>query len=109
MTRSGQSAAWDTYRAVSGGLLPALSGRQVDSHAVTTQLGAVAIRIVRYSPLWGEHGRMLIAALHCAMGLYRTGDNDELAGLAHAIGDRLYLLSAAPGPPPHDRDDPAPP
>lgn len=93
---TGQSAAWDAYRAVTGGLLPALAANQVDSRTVTAQVGAVASRIVRYSPLWGEHGPMLMAALHCAMGHYRAGDHRELADLAHAISDRLYLLSAAP-------------
>ncbi|MFP5371120.1 MAG: hypothetical protein ACLGI3_10285 [Actinomycetes bacterium] len=105
---TGQAAAWDAYRAVAGGLLPALHAHRVDSRPVTAQLGAVASRIVRYSPLWGEHGPMLVAALHNAMRYYRAGDHAELTDLAYAIGDRLYLLSAAPAQPRPD-DDAAPP
>ncbi|BCB84784.1 hypothetical protein [Phytohabitans suffuscus] len=106
---TGQSAAWGAYQVVTGGLLPALRAQPVDSRAVTAQLGAVATRVVRHSPLWGEHGPMLMAALHCAMRHYRAGDHGELTDLAHAIGDRLYLLSAAPSRPRPDHDQPAPP
>ncbi|MDQ7910440.1 hypothetical protein RB614_38695 [Phytohabitans sp. ZYX-F-186] len=109
MTAPAQSTAWEAYRVVTDGLLPALRGGAVDSGAVRSQLGAVAARIERYSPLWGEHGPMLLAALRCAMGLYRAGDRDELTVLAHAMGDRLYLLSASPGRRRHPSDEPAPP
>jgi hypothetical protein len=106
---SAQCAAWDAYRSVSTGLLPALYGNEIGSAEVKSQLGAVAIRIVRYWPLWGAHGAMLIAALHSAMRLYRQGDGDELTGMIQDIGDRLYLLSASPDRQHHRSEDPAPP
>jgi hypothetical protein len=104
-----QCAAWDAYRAVNTGLLPALRGNGIDSAVVRSQLGAVAVRIVRYSPLWGVHGAMLVDALHSAMRLYRLGDGDELVGLIHDVGDRLYLLSASPNRQHHNSEDPASP
>jgi hypothetical protein len=58
---------------------------KVDAERVESQLGAVATRIVRYAPLWGEHGAMLVAALHSAMRLYRA-DSADLAGLIRAVG-----------------------
>jgi hypothetical protein len=108
MAAPAQSAAWDAYLTLTTGLLPALHREQVDSETVKSQLGAVATRILRYAPLWREHGAMLVAALHSAMRLYRESSND-LAGLLHAVADRLYLLSAGAGLPHHDSDDPATP
>jgi hypothetical protein len=107
MTERAQCAAWDAYRALTTGLLPALHHHPVDSEVVKSQLGGVATRIVRYAPLWGEHGTMLIAALHSAMRLYRTADTDDLADLLQHISDRLYILSATTRRLHHGTDDAA--
>ena len=100
-----QCAAWDAFLDLTRRLLPALHDDQVDADALTSQLGAVAIRIVRYAPLWDEHGPMLVAALHSAMRLHRAGDRTELADLLWVMANRLYLLSASPRPPRHDGRD----
>ena len=104
-----QCAAWDSYLDVTHRLLPALRDDQADLGALNPQLDAVAIRIVRYAPLWDEHGPMLVAALHSAMRLHRAGDRTELADLLWVMANRLYLLSATPRLPRRDgRDRSAP-
>ncbi|MDQ7910430.1 hypothetical protein RB614_38645 [Phytohabitans sp. ZYX-F-186] len=96
-----QAAAWEVCRAIDTGLLPTLRQPDVDRIAVRSHLGAVALRIVRHRSLWGEHGAMLVAGLHCAMGLFGLGEHADLAGLARDLSDRLYLLSITPGEPDH--------
>jgi len=91
-----QCAAWDTYLDLTHRLLPALRDGQADLGVLNPQLGGVAARILRYAPLWGEPGPMLVAALHSATQLHRAGDRAELADLLWVMADRLYLLSAAP-------------
>lgn len=104
-----QRAAWDAYLDLTRGLLPALHDDQIDADALTPKLGTVALRILRYAPLWDEHGPMLVAALHSAVRLHRAGDRAELADLLWAMGNRLYLLSAGPRPHRHGgRDHGAP-
>ena len=100
-----QRTAWDTYLTVTRGLLPALYYDRVDAAALNPQLGGVAVRILRYAPLWGEHGPMLVSALHSAVRLHRAGDRDDLADLLHAMANRLYVLSAGPGPRRRDGHD----
>jgi hypothetical protein len=92
---SAQSAAWEACRAIETGLLPALHRPEVDRVEVRSHLGAVALRIVRHRWGWGEHGAMLVAALHCAMGLYGRGEHADLAGLMQDVGERLYQLAIA--------------
>ena len=89
-------AAWDAYLHLARGLLPALHDEHVGAQALDAQLGAVALRILRYAPLWGEHGPMLVAALHSAMRLRRIDDRADLADLLHVMANRLYVLSAGP-------------
>ena len=101
-----QCAAWDAYLDVTHRLLPALRDDQADLGALNPQLGAVAARILRYAPLWGEHGPMLVAALHNATQLHRDGDRDDLADLLWVMADRLYLLSATPRRDGRDRSAP---
>jgi hypothetical protein len=91
-----QSTAWDAYLALTRGLLPALHDDGVDAATLNSQLDGVAIRILLYAPLWGDHGPMLLTALHCAVRLHRAGDRNDLADLLRAIANRLYLLSAGP-------------
>ncbi len=100
-----QCAAWDAYLTLTRGLLPALDDDHVDAATLNAQLGGVAIRILRYAPLWGEHGPMLLAALHSAVRLHRGGDRADLADLLRALANRLYLLSAGPRLPGRDRHD----
>lgn len=97
-----QCAAWDSYLDVTHRLLPALRDDQADLGALNPQLGAVAARVLRYAPLWGEHGPMLVAALHSATQLHRAGDRVELADLLWVMANRLYLLSATPRLPRRD-------
>jgi hypothetical protein len=98
--------AWDAYLNLTTGLLPALRQERPDS-TVSTKLGGVATRIMRYAPLWGEHGPMLTAATRSAIRLYRAGEHDDLVALLQATADRLYLLSASRIPPPrNDRGTP---
>ena len=101
-------AAWDTYLTVTTILLPALRQERFDS-TVSTKLSGVATRIMRYAPLWGEHGPMLVAAARSAIRLYRTSEHDDLVALLQTTADRLYLLSASRTPPPHDGRDPTTP
>jgi len=89
-------AAWDAYLAVRN-LLSMIVDECVHGPEINAQLGGVVDRIRRYAPLWGEDGSMLAAATHSAVRIYRGGDCDQLAGLLHAVADRLYLLSIAPG------------
>jgi hypothetical protein len=108
-----QLAAWDAYVILTTGLLPALhkdalQTDQADS-AVNTQLGGVATRVLRYAPLWGEHGPMLVAAVKSAVRLYRAGERSDLLDLLRVMADRLYLLSAGPTRPRRDGRDPATP
>jgi hypothetical protein len=91
-----QRAAWDAYLALARGLLPALGDDQVDAAALTSQLDGVAIRLLRYAPLWGEHGPMLLAAAQSAVRLHRRGERADLTDLLQAMANRLYLLSADP-------------
>jgi len=93
----GQCAAWDVYVRLTSGLLPLLTGNRIDDEAVNPALGGVVSRILRYAPLWGEHGRMLVAAMRSAVHLYRTGDHRDLADLLRVVADRLYVLSAGGG------------
>jgi hypothetical protein len=95
-----QRAAWDTYLVVTVSLLPMLA-KGGDPEMINPQLGGVAIRIRRYAPLWGEHGPMLLAALHSAIRLYRRGDLEELIDLVQAMSGRLFVLSARRRPPRH--------
>ena len=104
----GRCAAWDVYVRLTTGLLPLLTGDRIDDAAVNPALGRVATRILRYSPLWGEHGAMLVAAVHSAVRLYRAGDQRDLADLLRVVADRLYVLSAGGGLP-HRSDDRATP
>jgi hypothetical protein len=97
-------AAWDVYVRLTTGLLPIANSIRIDDAAVNPALGAVATRILRYAPLWGEHGAMLVAAVHSAVRLYRAGDGRDLADLLRVIADRLYLLSAGAGLPPRHSD-----
>lgn len=88
-----QRAAWDAYLALTAGLLPALDQGEGDS-GVNPRLGAVAIRIRRYAHIWGEHGPMLVAAVHSAIRLYRDADRPALISLLQVMAHRLFLLSA---------------
>ncbi|GAA4470729.1 hypothetical protein [Phytohabitans houttuyneae] len=88
-----QSAAWEACRAIDTGLLPALHRPEVDRAEVRSHLGALGLRIVRHRSGWGEHGAMLVVALHCAMGLYGRGEHADLAGLMQDVSERLYRLS----------------
>jgi hypothetical protein len=101
-----QCAAWDAYLDLTHRLLPALHDDQADLGALNTQLGAIATRILRYAPMWGEHGPMLVAALHSATHLHRAGDRAELADLLWVMANRLYLLSASPRMPRRDGSAP---
>jgi hypothetical protein len=103
-----QRTAWETYLTLTRGLMPALNDDQIDAAALNSQLGAVATRILRYAPLWGRHGRMLLAALRTAVRLHHRGDRADLQELLHAMGERLYLLSADPHLPDRDRHDRSP-
>jgi hypothetical protein len=96
-------AAWDAYLTLATSLLPALREEQAES-TVNAKLGGVAGRILRYAPLWGEHGPMLVAAAKSAIRLYRAGERDDLVALLQATADRLYLLSASRTPPGDGRD-----
>jgi hypothetical protein len=100
-----QRAAWDAYLTLTRGLLPALDDGHHDAAALGSQLDAVAIRLIRYAPLWGEHGPMLLAAMQSAVRLHRRSDRADLADLLRAIADRLYLLSADPRQPERDSHD----
>lgn len=91
---SAQRAAWDAYLALTVGLLPALDDEHVDDRMVNARLGGVAIRIHRYAPMWPGDGPMLVAAVHSAIRLYRSGDRPALVDLLHVLAPRLYLLSA---------------
>ncbi len=108
-----QRAAWDAYLTLTTGLLPALRmdalQRDQPDSPVNTQLGGVATRVLRYAPLWGEHGPMLEAAVGSAIRLYRAGQRSDLLDLLQAMADRLYLLSADPNLPRRDGRDPAAP
>ena len=103
---SAQCAAWDAYLDLTRGLLPALHDDQVDFGSLNSQLGAVATRILRFAPLWGGHGPMLVAALHSATRLHRAGDRADLADLLWVMANRLYLLSAGPRRDGRDRSAP---
>lgn len=94
-----QRAAWDAYLAVSRDLLPTVHDRYADTAAINARLGGAAKRILRYAPLWGDHGTMLCAALNSAVRLLRDGDRSGLAELVQAMGDRLFLLTIDPGLP----------
>jgi hypothetical protein len=98
---SAQRAAWDAYLALTVGLLPALDDEHDDDGLVNRRLGAVAIRIHRYAPIWAGDGPMLIAAVHSAIRLYRHGDRPALEGLLRVLAHRLYLLSAGRRVPNH--------
>ncbi len=90
-------AAWDSYVALTQGLLPALAAQAHDRDGgVNPALGAVAIRVRRYAPMWAEHGPMLIAAVDSAVRLFRHGDYAALEDLLQVLARRLYLLSAGP-------------
>ena len=93
-----RATAWDTYLALTRGLLPTLAADPADTAALTSQLSRVATRVARYAPLWGEHGLMLQATLRHAVVLDRTGRHRDLATLMRLVADRLYLLSAGPHP-----------
>jgi hypothetical protein len=99
----GRCAAWEVYVRLTTGVLPLLTGDRIDDATVNPALGRVATRILRYAPLWGEPGGMLVAAVHSAVRLYRAGDQRELAELLRVVADRLYVLSAGGGLP--DRGD----
>ncbi|WP_433221026.1 hypothetical protein ACQP00_19420 [Dactylosporangium sp. CS-047395] len=45
---------------------------------LNAHLGATAKRILRYAPLWGEHGPMLLSALHSVVRLHRAGEHGDL-------------------------------
>ena len=94
-----QNAAWDAYLTVARDLLPTVHDNRADDATINVRLGGAATRILRYAPLWGEHGSMLRAALHSAVRLHRDGDRSGLAELVQAMGDRLFLLSIDPGSP----------
>jgi hypothetical protein len=104
-----QRAAWDAYLTLARGLLPALDDDQVDAAALTSQLDGVAIRLLRYAPLWGEHGPMLLAATQSAVRLHRRGERADLTDLLRVMANRLYLLSADPRLPERDGHDRNPP
>jgi len=95
-TAPAQGAAWDVYISLTRGLLPALHDEQIDDAALNTQLDEIAIRILRYAPLWAEHGPMLMDALRIAVSLHRAGDRADLADLLRVMANRLYVLSAGP-------------
>lgn len=95
-----QRAAWDTYLAVTKSLLPALTDNG-DAETINPRLGGVVIRIRRYAPMWGEHGPMLIAAMHSAIRLYRRGDRDDLVSLLQTMACRLFLMSVRRRPANH--------
>lgn len=104
-----QRTAWDAYLTLTRGLLPALDDAQIDAAALGCQLDGVTIRLLRYAPLWGEHGPMLLAAMQSAVRLHRRGDRADLGDLLRAMANRLYLLSADPRLPDrggHDRGTP---
>jgi len=101
-----QGAAWDVYLKLTRGLLPALHDDHVDDPALNSQLGDIAIRILRYAPLWAEHGPMLVAAIHSAVSLRRAGDRADLADLVRVMANRLYVLSAGPRRDGRDRSTP---
>jgi hypothetical protein len=106
-----QRTAWDTYLTLTRGLLPALDDDQIDAATLDSQLGGVAIRLLRYAPLRGEHGPMLLAVLQVAVRLHRGGDRADLADLLQALANRLYLLAADPRLPHgggHDQRPPQP-
>ena len=86
-------AAWDAYVTLTNGLLPVLRTGQAPE-AVSTNLGMVATRVLRYAPLWDEQGPMLAAALRSAIRLHRAGERGDLLELLQVVADRLYLLSA---------------
>lgn len=92
-----RGAARDAYRSVTCGLLPTLRGDRVDGTAVGAALGGVAIRIVRYAPMWGEHGAILMAAAHGAVRLFRVGDWTGLAALLQVTAGRLQQLATGAG------------
>jgi hypothetical protein len=104
-----QRTAWDVYLTLARGLLPALDDDRVDAAALTSQLDGVAVRILRFAPLWGEHGPMLLAALQSAVRLHRRGERADLAELLRAMANRLYLISAGPRLPERDGHDRNPP
>jgi hypothetical protein len=108
-TSAAQRSAWDAYLTLARGLLPTLFEDQIDAVALTCQLDGVAIRLLRYAPLWGEHGPMLLAALQSAVRLHRRGERADLTELLRAIANRLYLISAGPRTPGHDSHDRNPP
>jgi hypothetical protein len=93
---SAQSTAWDAYLIVTRGLLPALQDPNTDPAMLNCRWEAAVTRIVRYAPLWGDRGPMLLSALRSAERLHRAGDRDDLADLTRTIGDWLYALSARP-------------
>ena len=100
-----QRTAWDAYLTLTRGLLPAVADDRLDAAALGSQLDAVAIRLMRYAPLWGEHGPMLLAATQSAVRLHRRGDRADLADLLRTMANRLYVLSADPRQPERDSHD----
>jgi hypothetical protein len=92
------------YLALAREVLPTLADNQVDTAALNPQLGKLALRILRFAPLWGEHGPILLDALQSAMRLHRRGARADLTDLFRAMAGRLFLISAAPRLP--ERDGP---
>jgi len=100
ITQAGRAAAWDTYQALTEGLLPAL-GNGDGGDVLNPRLGAVVIRIRRYAPMWPHDGPMLLAAAGSAVRLLRHGDRAALTALSQAMAARLYVLAAGRCPLPH--------
>ncbi|WP_238008550.1 hypothetical protein KZZ52_31885 [Dactylosporangium sp. AC04546] len=92
-----QRTAWDAYLTVTRGLLPAVDD-PIRAATAGSMLDGFAARIEQYAPLWGEHGPMMVAALHGVLALQWGGDRAGLAGLLRAMADRLYLISTGPRP-----------
>ncbi|HZM84516.1 MAG TPA: hypothetical protein VFC19_53025 [Candidatus Limnocylindrales bacterium] len=97
ITQAGQATAWDTYQALTEGLLPALSNGDRD-RVINSRLGAVVIRIRRYAPMWPHDGPMLLAAADSAVRLLRHGDRADLTALSQAMAARLFALAAGRRP-----------
>lgn len=98
--QTARRAAWDAYRALAEGLLPALGNGDGDE-VVNPRLGGVVIRIRRYALMWRHDGPMLLAATASAVRLLRHGDRDGLTGLAQAMAHRLYGLAVGRDRPAH--------
>jgi hypothetical protein len=81
--------AWNAYQTVARELLPAVEG---------PRLRGFVARVQQDAPMWGEDGPMLLAALRGVVLLHRCGDHAGVVELLRAVADRLYVVSAGPGP-----------